>query len=75
MITYVLLGVSTVGLVITLLLLLPVKKLRATRSAKINICFTVSLLLASLTFLIQDLFISSDNSGVIKMVSSYKTLI
>lgn len=69
MITYVLLGVSTVGLVITLLLLLPVKKLRATRSAKINICFTVSLLLASLTFLIQDLFISSDNSGVIKMKS------
>ena len=68
-VTYVLLGLSTIGLSLTLILLLPAKTLRSTRSAKINICFTISLLLSSLLFLLQDLFIKADNTGVIKLVS------
>ena len=67
--TYVLLALSTVGLLLTLICLLPAKALRSTRSAKINICFTIALLLASLMFLIQDAFIKADDSGVIKLVS------
>jgi len=68
--TYVLLGVSTVGLLLTLVFLLPAKALRSTRSAKINICFTTALLLASLMFLIQDAFISAQDTGVIKLKST-----
>jgi len=67
--TTVLLSLSTLGLILTLALLLPAKSLRSTRSAKINICFTISLLLASFLFLIQDAFISSDNTGLIKLKS------
>jgi len=68
--TYVLLGISTVGLILTLVFLLPAKALRSTRSAKINICFTGALLLASLMFLIQDAFISADDTGLIKLKST-----
>lgn len=68
--TQVLLGLSTVGLIITLALMLPPKNLRSTRSAKINICFSIALLLASVVFLIQDLFIDGkNNTGVIKIGS------
>ncbi|XP_063690519.1 adhesion G-protein coupled receptor G2-like [Bolinopsis microptera] len=68
--TYVLLGISIVSLILTLVFLLPAKALRSTRSAKINICFTTALLLASLMFLIQDAFISADDTGVIKLKST-----
>ena len=67
--TWVLLGISTLGLAMTLCFLLPAAELRKTRSAKINVCFTLALILASTVFLIQDLFIKADNSGLIKLVS------
>ncbi|KAL5265842.1 hypothetical protein ACHWQZ_G006505 [Mnemiopsis leidyi] len=67
--TYVLLGLSTVGLLLTLVFLLPAKALRSTRSAKINICFTTALLLSSLLFLIQDAFVNAEDTGIIKLKS------
>jgi len=68
--TQVLLGLSTLGLLATLCFLLPAKALRTTRSSKINICFTFALLLASVTFLLQDLLIKEDGSGLIKVVGT-----
>eukprot|EP00116_Pleurobrachia_bachei_P010447 sb/3470709/ len=67
--TWILLGISTLGLALTLCFLLPAAELRKTRSAKINVCFTVSLILASFLFLVQDLFIKSNNSGAIELRS------
>ena len=66
--TYVLLGVSTIGLLLTLVLLLLTDELRSSPPVKINICFSTALLLASLTFLLQDALINSQNTGLIKLV-------
>jgi len=68
--THVLLSLSTVGLLLTLIFLLPAKALRATRSSKINICFTTALLVASVSFILQDILIKSDNTGIIKLKST-----
>ena len=70
--TKVILTVSIIGLMLTLMFMMPYRALRTERSVKINICLTAALLLASLTFLIQDLIIKSDNTGVIKLVGPQK---
>ena len=67
--TRVFLCISIVCLLLTLLCLLPLPVLRSTRSAKINMCFTFALLLASTLFVLQDLLIKRDNTGVIKLVN------
>ena len=67
--TYAILGVSTVGLFLTIVLL-PTEGLRENKSAKINICLSTALLLASLMFLLQDAFINVADTGIIKLVSS-----
>ena len=59
---------SIIGLALTLLCLLPAKPLRKPRSAKINICFTFALLVASFFFLLQNVLAKDDDSGPIKMV-------
>ena len=68
--TYVLLGISTVGLLLTLVFLLLAEDLRSTRPIKINICFSIALLLASVMFLVQDAFINAQDTGFIKLVGS-----
>ena len=68
--TFVLLGCSVIALILTILLLIPLKNLRSTRSVKINICLTVALLLASSLFLLQDAFVNVEDAGLIKLVSS-----
>ena len=68
--TYVLLGCSVVSLILTILLIIPLKNLRSIRSVKINICLTFALLLASSLFLLQDAFVNVEDTGLIKLVSS-----
>ena len=70
-ISYILLGVSVVGLVLSLIILLATKHSRSSRSDRIHICFTAALLLASLMFLIQDTLINAENTGIIKLVGLY----
>ena len=45
-----------------------VKRLRSLRSIKINIGFAASLSLASSLFLLQNLLVKHDNTGIIKLV-------
>ena len=66
--TAILLSLSVIGLLITIMLMLPVKQLRSTRAAKVNLCFCLSLLLASSLFLLQNILIKEDDTGVIKLV-------
>ena len=68
LLTTILLAGSILGLLITLLLMLPAKELRSNRSAKINIWFCFTLLLASTFFLLQHLLVKEDNTGIIQLV-------
>ncbi|KAL5246778.1 hypothetical protein ACHWQZ_G018849 [Mnemiopsis leidyi] len=70
MLSRVLLAGSIVGLIATIGLILPASAIVTTRSAKVNICFSISLLIASLLFFIQDFLIKDDNSGIIKLKST-----
>ena len=65
--TNILLPGSVIGLVLTILFLLPAK-LRKPRAVKINICFSFALLVASFFFLLQNVLAKDDDSGLIKMV-------
>ncbi|XP_063693507.1 uncharacterized protein LOC134825280 [Bolinopsis microptera] len=65
----ILLGGSVLGLIATIGLILPASAIVTTRSAKVNICFSIALLLASLLFLLQDIFIKADNTGLIQLKS------
>lgn len=63
------LACSCVGLLATIGLILPASAISKTRSAKVNMCFSFTLLLASVMFLVQDFLVKSDDTGVINLVS------
>ena len=52
-----------------------VSSIATTRSTKVNICFSIALLLASLLFFLHDVLVKEDNSGVIKLVIILKFLV
>ncbi|KAL5247689.1 hypothetical protein ACHWQZ_G019546 [Mnemiopsis leidyi] len=66
----VIMSLAIICLVLTIAFLLPAAPLRKQRSTKINICFSFSLLLATLLFLLQNALVKSDNSGVLKLGST-----
>eukprot|EP00116_Pleurobrachia_bachei_P000427 sb/3460689/ len=63
------LGASILGLFATIGLILPASAVAKSRSAKVNMCFSFTLLLASIMFLIQDFLVNAENTGLIKLQS------
>ena len=63
-----LLILSILFLIFSIICYTLVKRLRSLRSIKINIGFAASLSLASSLFLLQNVLVKHDNTGIIKLV-------